>query len=107
MVRAILDGRKTQTRRIVKLPLKDPATGCEIAGCEVNSVLRDTPELCPYGQPGDQLWVRETFGFVGGIFIDDEMHDWTPDRPAKEIRELKFGRGYHTGHAIYAADAHF
>ena len=37
MVRAILDGRKTQTRRVMK------------------------SERCPYGVPGDRLWVRETF----------------------------------------------
>jgi len=66
MVRAILDGRKTQTRRIVKgvrrdncLSLKKPTkTRVGI----VTHVL-DAPErgLCPYGKPGDRLWVRETF----------------------------------------------
>ena len=61
MVRAILDGRQTQTRRVVKLPLKDPLTGGEVAGCEANSLLRQGNRLCPYGQPGDRLWVRETF----------------------------------------------
>lgn len=61
MVRAILEGRKTQTRRVVKLPLKDPLTGCEIAGCEINSMLRQGEEICKYGVPGDRLWVRETF----------------------------------------------
>lgn len=61
MVRAILEGRKTQTRRIVKLPVKDPLTGCEIAGCEINSLLRQGEEICEYGVPGDRLWVRETF----------------------------------------------
>ena len=43
MVRAILDGRKKQTRRVVKL-----ATFPNIF-------------KCPYGKPGDRLWVRETF----------------------------------------------
>lgn len=62
MVRAILDGRKTQTRRVVKPPLHCRSTGCELtpgelSDREVNSV--DT--LCPYGGPGDRLWVRETF----------------------------------------------
>lgn len=38
MVRAILAGLKTQTRRIVK-----------------------NPDKCPYGSPGDGLWVRETW----------------------------------------------
>lgn len=61
----------------------------------------------PCGQPGDRLWVKETFGFVGGIFINDELCEWKPDRPAKAIHELKFGRGYLSGHAIYAADGHF
>lgn len=62
MVRAILAGRKTQTRRVVKLPLKDPDFGCEIAGCEVGGFLiRGRYDLCKYGAPGDRLWVKETF----------------------------------------------
>jgi len=45
MVRAILDGRKTQTRRVVKpQPNADNWTG-----------------KCRYGQRGDRLWVRETW----------------------------------------------
>lgn len=63
MVRAILDGRKTQTRRVVKpqpwQPLEyddesglwDLYAGDELCGSRA----------CPYGQPGDQLWVRETW----------------------------------------------
>jgi len=61
MVRAILEGRKTQTRRKVKLPIKDPLTGCEIAGCEINSLLRQGEEICKHGVPRDRLWVKETF----------------------------------------------
>lgn len=58
MVRAILDGEKTQTRRIVK-PRKDISFGCllspsELAG-EVDSGVMDN---CPW-RPGDTLWVRE------------------------------------------------
>lgn len=52
MVRAILDGRKTQTRRIAK----DPVIG-EIVKAGGNPGYR----LCQYGQPGDRLWVRETW----------------------------------------------
>lgn len=48
MVRAILEGRKTQTRRVGKWQNGGTARW---ALCE-----------CPYGIPGDQLWVRETFG---------------------------------------------
>lgn len=59
MVRAILKGQKTQTRRIVKLR-KDVGFGCllrpnEIAG-EINS---GQYENSVFGQPGDRLWVRE------------------------------------------------
>lgn len=62
MVKAILDGSKTQTRRVVKQD-RDGLLDC-----------KPTPAwdafwqcvACPYGKPGDRLWVRETFG------IDDE-----------------------------------
>jgi len=35
------------------------------------------------------------------------MADWAPDRPAKAIREMRFGQGYYSGHAIFAADGSF
>ncbi|WP_422507222.1 hypothetical protein [Stenotrophomonas sp. GZD-301] len=75
MVRAILAGQKTQTRRAVKLPRNKPL------GWEASTVggygARDSkgllvPEhvcighirtgealVCPFGQPGERLWVRE------------------------------------------------
>jgi len=56
MVNAILSGRKTQTRRVVK-PMSRKAGG-EYTGW----VLPEYRTDCPYGQPGDRLWVRETFG---------------------------------------------
>ena len=62
MVRAILEGRKTQTRRAVKFPVLDRnGTGCEISGCEINSCLNQGLELCPFGHPGGRLWLRETW----------------------------------------------
>jgi hypothetical protein len=77
MVRAILEGRKTQTRRIIKRPLKHPGwTEYVYYGPSPNNptcVPRaiecgpDYPDddsdavLCPYGSPGDRLWVRETW----------------------------------------------
>jgi hypothetical protein len=62
MVRAILEGRKTQTRRIVKVR---PA-GAEVVvhnGRVWKPARVDYAGFveCPYGQPGDRLWVRETF----------------------------------------------
>lgn len=75
MVRALLDGTKTQTRRVVK---RQPWASCSIEeGYEgespfVYSALNGagpgyevkesrTPCICPYGQPGDRLWVREAW----------------------------------------------
>jgi len=70
MVRAILGGTKTQTRRVVKYaapdlvdadgwPLRDES---ESGGGEVRAG-------CPYGQPGDRLWVRETFMDLGACYL--------------------------------------
>lgn len=64
MVRAILAGTKTQTRRLVKQQgVLDSlnSVGCwDGPGDEEEWVL----SCCPYGQLGDRLWVRETFGYV-------------------------------------------
>ncbi len=54
MVRAILEGRKTQTRRVVK-PQPPEGETVHVAYSETWGVK------CPYGKPGDQLWVRETW----------------------------------------------
>nr|WP_315422064.1 hypothetical protein [uncultured Pseudomonas sp.] len=63
MVRAILEGRKTVTRREVK---KQAALDCLAAGFEPAFLaLPGNSDLCPYGKPGDRLWVRETWARVG------------------------------------------
>ncbi|SQY48733.1 putative morphogenetic protein [Escherichia coli] len=49
MVRAILGGNKTQTRRIVEEKFYGRAVAAELLA-----------KHCPYGQPGDRIWVRET-----------------------------------------------
>jgi len=88
MVRAILDGRKTQTRRVVKLPHNNPLGAWEptvVGGkgvCYDKAMTRPAPEEaaiwhtrtgdclgCPYGQPGDRLWVRETFVGAGNLGV--------------------------------------
>jgi hypothetical protein len=62
MVRAILDGRKTQTRRIVKpQPVRENINGIPYFSNGFPIDYRN----CPYGQMGDSLWVRETFGESG------------------------------------------
>lgn len=66
MVRAILDGRKTNTRRVIKPLPADNALfpGKWDGGIWGNVPLRDGTWgdiKCPYGKPGDRLWVRETW----------------------------------------------
>ena len=65
MVRAILDGRKTQTRRIMKpQPTYDGFWWSHKGySCGGEKQFRDGLPLfvgCPYGVVGDRLWVRET-----------------------------------------------
>lgn len=62
MVRAILDGRKTQTRRPVRFPVLDKNLRCELAGNELAGELSAGNYLnSAFGKPGDRIWVRETF----------------------------------------------
>ena len=72
MVRAILSGRKTQTRRVVKeLPCQCDAfepdeIGWQMLGhsgrwwCRCCTSEQDA-KFCPYGKRGDRLWVKETW----------------------------------------------
>ena len=67
MVRAILDGRKTQTRRIMKpqpvgpvFVATDPETPRYCLPYNETLTMGELAMRCPYGQPGDRLWVRET-----------------------------------------------
>jgi hypothetical protein len=62
MVRAILDGRKTQTRRVVK---PQPPSSCgrvlyHPKPAEIWMFQNHENIICPYGAPGDELWVKET-----------------------------------------------
>jgi hypothetical protein len=94
MVRALLAGTKTQTRRPVKFPHLNPLGVWEpqtIGGPNGGRTARGEtiPEQgamwhtrtgdsigCPYGQPGDRLWVRENtlkiedHGWVGPVFVE-------------------------------------
>lgn len=61
MVRAQRSGIKTQTRRLYK-NRKHPDIGCDMAASElVREAQHVINRACPYGQPGDRLWVREAF----------------------------------------------
>ena len=101
MVRAILEGRKTVTRREVK---PQPPEGHKWRGWVVDSTCsreigtaswgdgtgalqrNSVYARCPYGKPGDRLWVRET---------------WSADAQVDSIapRDLSHGEPIH-----YAAD---
>jgi len=108
MVRALLAGRKTQTRRIIKprckalsqsYALQFRAPGDKWYGDHVWSFRRrdhgwedytnaEFLALCPYGAPGDRLWVREAWTVPPGSTAraevvyradDEELSGpWTP-----------------------------
>lgn len=81
MVRAILNGTKTQTRRVVTVPWKgskrrvpyepywaeDRAEeGGRLLACDEYGDYHPATEVMhPYGAAGDRLWVRETFHITG------------------------------------------
>lgn len=94
MVRAILDGRKTQTRRVVNPQPRDSQLIEECAGREWMVVKNGRPTCAtgvwdtrerayqqqiksPYGAPGDRLWVRETFSGANSV---DKLppREWNP-----------------------------
>ena len=88
MVRALLEGRKTQTRRALK-PQPPAGTGPLGIGWYAEAIVRRNGEMepgthrvcgawsddgewtleCPYGEPGDRLRVKETWMY----------RDWTED----------------------------
>jgi len=65
MVRALLAGTKTQTRRVVKMKhyhqIEERDDGSPWPWMYDGEREENSWMHCPYGQPGDRLWVRETF----------------------------------------------
>lgn len=102
MVRAILDGRKTQTRRVVKPQppadieeafawfageLRGAPNGCAEDGLYVRTLAGLTYRgPCPYGAPGDVLWVRESW------YYDLPPHKLPKVRPADFDRDSLYFR---------------
>jgi len=85
MVQAILDGRKTETRRVMKpQPFVYKNTLCVDSWNNYASDIEDDYKTykCPYGKPGDVLYVREQFNYL---------------KDAKEPEQIT---------TIYKADAH-
>ena len=64
MVRAIIEGRKTQTRRVYKPKEGFPRLDGEVTPASSDQWTEWGP--CPYGIPGDTLWVRESWCGYGG-----------------------------------------
>jgi len=62
-VKAILDGRKTQTRRIVK-PQPELTITDEQYKDNMRLLLYGGGRFCPYGEIGDRLWVRENWRVI-------------------------------------------
>ncbi|WP_057935832.1 hypothetical protein [Algoriphagus resistens] len=78
MVQANLEGRKTQTRRtkgLDKYPDYNWQNISSVNGTDIKCAMADTPDRLllvrsPYGQPGDLIWVRESFTiFLDGILF--------------------------------------
>ncbi len=125
MVKAILEGRKTQTRRIIKPQLSDEAvyiTDVDATGLITyqthNKFLGGCAERKPPCQVGDTLWVRETFYQYGEWFDipqTDEYGDvinkrtFIPQHESKYSiyfadtlpKDLKILKGYKSGRGYY------
>ncbi|EEW5971667.1 hypothetical protein EGX65_03655 [Escherichia coli] len=95
MVRAILEGRKTQTRRPVKNVGADNYLVISKPTKKRNGVyihVMDAPKhgLCPFGNVGDRIWVRETFN---AFWLDNDV-----------IQEIKNGVSLASELCDYKAD---
>ncbi len=98
MVRDILEGRKTVTRRIIKPSMRSADTQFELHQQQDGSwrpmhtfdessmdhLGTEHPIACPYGQIGDRLWVRESFADLQGTGIEHR-----PD-PAGPLQRYAF-----------------
>lgn len=85
MVKAILDGKKTMTRRAVKTQPRDECTEIATSACFGHVEYRSTSEdrqtqsilakiKCPYGKIGDRLWVREAYTVTGWNCDDGSVY---------------------------------
>lgn len=122
MVRAILDGRKAMTRRVVKpqpwlIVGQDAYGNVDDAGYWRYGEEKEDwpwPNDCPYGVIGDRLWVREKFnlmlkgtekqpGFQRQIeyHSDGEIRDISPDHNDDWDRMENSKRGYLSRPSIF------
>lgn len=122
-VRALLAGQQSQTRRIMKShpfgPVQDNHEGCygidvkhnHLQGNRVMS-MENLSLHSPHGQPGDRLWVRETWR--GPVIAPDEVADYQSDPAAFNTRSYcryradtqAFGNEETAGHSGWQAGIH-
>ncbi|WP_159872286.1 MULTISPECIES: hypothetical protein [unclassified Raoultella] len=92
MVRALLDGRKTQTRRPIKwrqtraTEIAEREDGSKWPWSEDAENVCDYWHPCPFGAVGDRIWVRETF--QGPLFDFDLMDIYCKDSTPFETPEF-------------------
>jgi len=103
MVRAILEGRKTVTRRAMKVQPVLNGKFWQVYGAGWSDGVTSVPAVpghslstkCPYGTPGDRLWVRETW------YCD---HFEVMRGPYLKPDDLDIGEARGDGTLVYAAD---
>lgn len=96
MVRAILEGRKTQTRRVIKEAnddidishvstefhsMREYRDGSYRAVFDFDGCLNAFSIKCPYGRPGDRLWVRESFSCANKFGDTQRPRDFGKHEP--------------------------
>lgn len=102
MVRALLDGRKTQTRRIVKPPAKwaERFPICKPSGMAAPHEIWwwdgefdrvGASQTSPYGMPGDTLWVKETWHPRAARADWDLDIRYAADGEIRTIKDGEFG----------------
>lgn len=106
MVRALLDGRKTQTRRVLK-PQPTLAqrmwswasrTLLVASWSDGASVAPGVLSHCPYGRVGDLLWVRETFAMENCREVGPYPKPHSDGRPSREHEDSEDGGWWEQPH---------
>ncbi len=101
MVRAVLENRKTQTRRVIKKqPKYATEIKCEMRGGNLVAVPyhrgagmlwnEEAKTKCPYGKVGDRLWVRETWRIYHGSSSAQLYWKATPDLTGVQCQEKDY-----------------
>ena len=92
MVRAILDGRKTQTRRVLK-PQPEWSEGGVIRDAAGGQMDYIEPHWSVQPKPayavGDVLWVRESFADTVGMGFDKRYHYAADVKPGSESDQIR------------------